>query len=89
MKTVELEKYTAVNFEWKRPPHLHPALLGPSLPGNPLKNEFGFYDEYSWNSAHSRFSIYHGIAVLIFMGLILLIMAVLIRSSKFLSFFVC
>jgi len=42
--------YTAVNFEYKRPAHLHPGQLGPPLPGDHMRNEYGFFDEYSWNS---------------------------------------
>ena len=95
---VQLEKkrefyrpYTAVNFEWKRPSHLHVAQFGPPLPGDHIRNEFGFFDEYSWNSAHGKFTPHHALALFIFMGLLVLIMAVLFRSStlSFLSFFVC
>jgi hypothetical protein len=82
--------YTAVNFEWIRPAHLHPGQLGPPLPGDHILNEFGFFDEYSWNSTHSQFTLYHALAFTIFLGLLMLVMAVLFHSSalSFLSFFV-
>jgi len=52
--TAEFQKLTdmtSVNHSYQRPKDLHPAEIGPALPGDPMTNEHGFFNNYSWNSA--------------------------------------
>jgi hypothetical protein len=81
---------TSVNHHYKRPDNLHPAEIGPLLPGDPLKNEHGFWNKYSWNTNSETYSMAHAITLCVFIALLAGIIYAFIRNKtfKFLSFFI-